>query len=142
MRVDRLIALAEDAGAAKAVRLQVGAAFHSELMQSVQARMGEAIGAARVKDPAVPIVANASGRLVTRAEDVRRALVDQIASPVRWVDCVRTLRDAGCTRFVELGPGRVLAGLIRQIDRGADVITVETPAKLEELGSTHIARTA
>jgi len=124
--VERLIELAEAAGAGKVVRLQVGAAFHSELMEPVRRRMADAMDSARWVDPRVPLVSNASGAIVRTAQEVRDALVEQIASPVRWIDCVRALDRAGATRYLELGPGRVLTGLVRQIlGRDADASAVE-----------------
>ena len=82
-------------------------------------------------------MANFSGSPVEDAASVREALTEQIASPVRWVDCVRTLVDAGCTDFLELGSGRVLGGLVRQI-AGSDVQTVSTdsPEVLEEFAAS------
>jgi [acyl-carrier-protein] S-malonyltransferase len=124
------MALAEEAGATRVVRLQVGAAFHSELMEPVQARMAEAMEGVAWSDPQVPLASNAFGRLVQTADEVRDALVAQIASPVRWVDCVGALVDAGCTTYLELGPGRVLSGLVRQIVPEADVTTAGTPEDL------------
>jgi [acyl-carrier-protein] S-malonyltransferase len=118
--VERLLELAGEAGAARTVRLQVGAAFHSPLMTPVQTSLAETMKTIDWSDPEVPLVANFSGREVSDQDGLREALIAQIASPVRWVDCVRTLVDAGCTRFLELGPGRVLSGLVRQI-AGADV---------------------
>jgi [acyl-carrier-protein] S-malonyltransferase len=136
--VERLMELAGEAGAARTVRLQVGAAFHSELMKPVQARLSETMDELAWSDLDVPLVANFSGGQVSDAGAVREALTAQIASPVRWVDCVRTLVDAGCTDFVELGPGRVLSGLVRQI-AGADVnaAPADSPAKLEELAAAY-----
>jgi [acyl-carrier-protein] S-malonyltransferase len=128
--VERLMALAEEAGATRVVRLQVGAAFHSELMEPVQAKMAEAMEGVAWSDPLVPIASNAFGRLVSKADEVREALVAQIASPVRWVDCVRALVAAGGTTFLELGPGRVLAGLVRQIEPEVDVVSAGTPDQL------------
>lgn len=130
--VEALMPLAQEAGAAKVVRLQVGAAFHSELMKPVQARMAEAMADIPWKDPDVPLVSNASGETVETADGVRNALVEQIASPVRWVDCVRTLVDRGCTTFLELGPGRVLANLVRQIASDVDIASADSPRTLEE----------
>src|SRR6266542_2793397 len=104
------MALAGEAGAAKVVRLQVGAAFHSELMKPVQARMAEAMADVTWSDPQTPLVANFSGEILTTGEEVHQALIAQIASPVHWVDCVRALVDAGCTTFLELGSGRVVLG--------------------------------
>jgi [acyl-carrier-protein] S-malonyltransferase len=130
--VERLMELAKEAGADKVVRLQVGAAFHSELMKPAQARMAEAMEDVEWHDPSVPMASNASGKLVTSADDVRAALVAQIASPVRWVECVGSLTDAGAGTFLELGPGRVLGGLVKQIlGMETDVTSVDSPAKLE-----------
>jgi [acyl-carrier-protein] S-malonyltransferase len=128
--VVRLLELATEAGAQRAVRLRVGAAFHSELMKPVQERMRERLESAAWSDPEVPMAANHSGRLATSADDVRDALVTQIASPVLWVDCVRTLVDSGCDDFWELGPGRVLTGLVKQIEPGVEVRAADAPEKL------------
>jgi [acyl-carrier-protein] S-malonyltransferase len=113
--VKRLVELAKETGAGRALPLPVGAAFHSRLMEPVQAKLDEMMDGLDWNDPEVPLAANFSGSAVTHAAGVRHALVQQIASPVRWVDCVRTLLDSGCTTFLELGPGRVLGGLVRQI---------------------------
>jgi [acyl-carrier-protein] S-malonyltransferase len=132
--VEKLMELAEAAGAQKVVRLQVGAAFHSALMEPAQAKMADAMGEVSWSAPQVPLASNASGTLVTTADAVREALIAQIASPVRWVECVRALDSAGGTTFVELGPGRVLSGLVRQIlGMDADVAPVDSPEKLEAL---------
>ena len=132
--VERLLELAQDAGATRALRLQVGAAFHSRLMEPVQARLSDTTEGLDWSDPAPPLVANHSGQIVADGQGVRSALVAQIASPVLWVDCVRTLVDAGCTRFVEVGPGRVLSGLVRQIAGGdVEAVPADSRAKLEQL---------
>jgi [acyl-carrier-protein] S-malonyltransferase len=132
--VERLLELASEAGAERVVRLQVGAAFHSELMRPAQARMAEAMEDVAWSDPSVPLASNASGRLVATAGEVRQALVDQIASPVRWVDCARALAAAGADTFLELGPGRVLAGLIRQtLGTETDVSSADSPQRLDRL---------
>jgi [acyl-carrier-protein] S-malonyltransferase len=134
--VESLMRLADEAGAAKVVRLQVGAAFHSALMKPVQARMAEAMEDVDWSDPSVPLVSNASGTIVRTGDEVHKALVEQIASPVRWVDCVRALVDAGCDTFLELGPGRVLGGLVRQIV-GTDAATAsaDSPEKIDEFAA-------
>src|SRR5256714_1146318 len=111
--VERLMELAKEAGAEKGVPLQGGAAFHSRLMKPAQGRQAEAMAGVAWSDPSVPMASNASGSLVTTADEVRQALVAQIASPVRWVDCAHTLSDAGAGRYLELGPGRVLGGVTR-----------------------------
>jgi [acyl-carrier-protein] S-malonyltransferase len=130
--IARLGRLAEEAGAERVVPIAAGAAFHSELMQPVQAQMGEAMSGVDWRDPLVPVAVNADGRLVRSAAELRDALVSEIARPVRWVDCVRSLLDAGCTGFVELGPGRVLAGLIRQIEPATSVFSADSPSRLAE----------
>ena len=130
--VERLVELAPEAGASRAVRLTVGAAFHSQLMKPVQTELELATQTLGWTDPVAPLAANHSGELVDQGEAVRLALVAQIASPVRWVDCVRTLLDAGCTRFVEIGPGRVLTGLVRQIaDSEVEAVAADSREKLE-----------
>jgi [acyl-carrier-protein] S-malonyltransferase len=135
--VERLMQLAQEEGAKKVVRLQVGAAFHSELMRPVQARMAEATADVTWSDPEVPLAANASGTIVRTGDEVHEALIAQIASPVRWVDCVHALVDAGCTTFLELGPGRVLSGLVRQIvGADADVTPADSREKLESFASS------
>jgi len=130
--VVELMRLAEEAGADKVVRLQVGAAFHSVLMEPVQERMRDAMAAVEFSDPDIPLVSNASGTAVTTADGVRDALVAQIASPVRWVDCVQTLAAAGCSTYLELGSGRVLGGLVKQVlGMETDVSSVDSPSKVE-----------
>jgi [acyl-carrier-protein] S-malonyltransferase len=130
--VARAMELAEEAGAAKVVPLQVGAAFHSALMEPAQRRMGDEMDLVEWRDAAVPIASNALGALVQDAADVRQALFDQIASPVRWVDCVEALASAGVDTYLELGPGRVLSGLVRGIlGTDADVAAADSPEKLE-----------
>jgi [acyl-carrier-protein] S-malonyltransferase len=122
--------LARQAGAEKAVRLQVGAAFHSELMKPVQARLGDRMATITWKDPEVPLVANFSGELRTRGDEIHEALLAQIASPVQWVACVQTLLQAGCTTFLELGSGRVLTGLVRQVEPDVDAFAADSPTKI------------
>lgn len=130
--VDRVVVLAEEAGARSAMRLQVGAAFHSPMMKPVQAQLAESMESLSWGDPSVPIASNATGRLVRTAEDVREALTRQIASPVLWAQCVETLLAEGCGRFLELGPGRILSGLVRQVDRGVEASAADSPEKLEQ----------
>jgi [acyl-carrier-protein] S-malonyltransferase len=131
--VERAAALARERGARRAMPLRVGAAFHSPLMETVREKLRDALAGVEVRDTEIPLAANASGALVRDAEDVREALVMQIVSPVRWVDCVETLRGAGCARFLELGPGRVLTELVRKIDAEAEVWPADSPERLREI---------
>jgi [acyl-carrier-protein] S-malonyltransferase len=130
--VERAMELAQEAGAEKVVRLQVGAAFHSELMKPTQTKMAEAMEDVQWNEPQVPMAANASGTLLTSAEDIHQALIAQIASPVRWVECVQALDQSGAATYLELGSGRVLSGLVKQIlGMETDVSTADSPAKIE-----------
>jgi [acyl-carrier-protein] S-malonyltransferase len=135
--VDTLMALAEEAGADKVVRLQVGAAFHSRLMQPVQRRMAEEMETVTWSDADVPLAANYLGGLVQTGEEIHKALIEQIASPVRFVDCVQSLSAAGAESFLELGSGRVLSGLVKQIvGMEVDAASADSPSKLENFVST------
>ena len=135
--VVRAMELAEEAGADKVVRLQVGAAFHSKLMEPAQQKMGSELDTVSWDEPDVPLASNAFGKLVETSGEIRDALYTQIASPVRWVDCTRALEQAGVTTFVELGPGRVLSGLVKQIlGMEADASSADSRKKLENLVSS------
>jgi [acyl-carrier-protein] S-malonyltransferase len=138
--VDNAATLAEEAGASRVVKLQVGAAFHSSLMEPVQAKMAEAMGEVEWRDPRVPLVSNATGAVVRTGDDVRTALLTQIASPVLWVDCVQTLVAEGVTRFLEVGPGRVLAGLVRQIATDGETFSADSPERLTEFAGLEAVR--
>ena len=133
--VDALVAAAPDAGADRAIKLQVGAAFHSEAMVPVREKMAERMADVTFSDPTIPIVSNASGKIVTTADGIREALLAQIASPVRWVDCVETLAGEGVDTYLELGPGRTLIGLVRQIKDDQDVTAADNPKKLNKFVS-------
>ena len=132
--------LARQAGAERVVSIAAGAAFHGELMRSVQERMSEAMAGVQWSEPLVPIAVNAHGRIVRSAGELRDALAAEIASPVRWVDCVRSLVGAGCDAFLELGPGRVLAGLVRQIEPGTDVFSADSPERLDAYAAERAAK--
>jgi [acyl-carrier-protein] S-malonyltransferase len=124
--VERLIELAEEAGARRAMRLQVGGAFHSEMMKPVQERLGAKMEELTWQDPETPLVANCSGEVLTTGSAIHEALITQIASPVLWLDCVQTLRGEGCETFLELGPGRVLSGLVKKIEPDAEIVNAES----------------
>lgn len=135
--IEKIIELAQQAGAEKAVRLQVGAAFHSVFMRPLQSRLLETMDTLTWRDPEVPLVSDASADLVTTAAGMREALTAQIASPVRWVECVRTLIGSGCTSFLELGSGRVLSGLVRQINPDVETASADTPDKVSKFAQKH-----
>jgi [acyl-carrier-protein] S-malonyltransferase len=133
--VERLVDLAKEAGAKRALRLQVGAAFHSELMVPVFERLRETVEGVSFSDLRTPLVAICSAEVVRSADAIREALLRQIISPVRWVEVVQTLVGSGCRSFLELGPGRVLTGLVRQIEPDAELATADSVQKLEEFAT-------
>jgi [acyl-carrier-protein] S-malonyltransferase len=136
--VERLLSVLESEPGARAMRLPVGAAFHSSLMVPVRDELRGPLGEVEIAAPAVPLVANHSGLPVDDADGVRTALVEQIANPVRFADCVRSLVDAGCTDFLELGPGRVLTGLVRQVaGRDVNAAAADSRERIEAFAATH-----
>jgi [acyl-carrier-protein] S-malonyltransferase len=133
--VMRLLELAQEAGAKRAIRLQVGAAFHSELMVPVHERLRQTIEEVSFSDPHTPIVGVASAEVLRSAEEVREALLAQIISPVRWVEVAQRLAQSGCSSYLEVGPGRVLIGLIRQIQPGVELAAADSIQKLDEFAA-------
>jgi len=121
----------KEAGAKRAVMLPVSGPFHSALMQPAQDALATALESIPFADPAFPVASNADARLLTRASEVRDALIRQVTAPVRWVECIQLLADAGATHFIEVGPGKVLTGLNRQIDKSLSTTNVEDPASLD-----------
>jgi [acyl-carrier-protein] S-malonyltransferase len=126
--VERLAEVARHQGA-RVVRLPVGGAFHSPIMDPVREAMAGVADAFAWHDPNVALVANVSGAPLVDGAAVRAALVEQISRPVRWADCVRTLVAAGCDLFVELGAG-VLTGLVRSVDPGVPAHAADSRARL------------
>ena len=130
--VERAVALATERGGKMSVMLPVSAPFHCSLMAPAGTRLAPELDAAQVAAPRLPVVRNVDAGVTRRAEDVRPFLLRQVASPVRWTDCVQRLAAEGATAFVEVGPGRVLSGLLRRILTGARGQSVEDPAGLEK----------
>jgi [acyl-carrier-protein] S-malonyltransferase len=117
-------------GAKRAIPLAVSAPFHCPLMKPAEDRLAPELRALSAHDPAIPVVANVDALPKRTAADAIEALVRQVSSPVRWEDVVRRLIADGATTFVEMGPGAVLAGLIRKIDRSVAVFSIEDDAGL------------
>jgi [acyl-carrier-protein] S-malonyltransferase len=130
--VERAVALAKERGARKAVMLQVSAPFHCPLMQPAQDRLAALLEALPFADAAVPVVVNVDARLATGAEALRDALVRQVTGTVRWVESMQALIAEGPEFFLEVGPGKVLSGLLRQIDRERKHAHVQDGATLEQ----------
>jgi [acyl-carrier-protein] S-malonyltransferase len=130
--VEKAIAICKAKGARRAVMLPVSAPFHCALMQPAQEDLARVLGGVTLRDPQIPVAANVTGKLVTTASEARDALIQQVTSEVRWVGCVQTLVAAGANVFVEAGPGKVLTGLMKQIDAGQRALNVEDAASLEK----------
>ena len=111
--VERAAKLAEEAGARRVVMLNVGGAFHTSLMSPAAEAMAPIIAAADVSDPSTPVIGNVAAESLTTADDVRADLTAQIRRPVRWRDTVLRMHDMGVEQYVEMGPGKVLTGLVR-----------------------------
>jgi [acyl-carrier-protein] S-malonyltransferase len=129
--VERASALAKGKGARRAVMLPVSAPFHCSLMQPAQEEVARVLAGLTLSNPTIPVAANVTGHLLTTADAVRDALIRQVTGAVRWVDCVQSLIAASPTHFVEAGPGKVLCGLLKQIDPAQKSFNVEDAASLE-----------
>jgi [acyl-carrier-protein] S-malonyltransferase len=130
--VARASELAKERGAKKVVPLQVSAPFHCALMQPAQDRLADVLKAIKVHDPRFPIVANVTADVTKDGGKERDLLVRQVTAPVRWVESMRKMIEEGGSLFVEVGPGKVLTGLLRQIDRAQKCVNVEDSASLEK----------
>jgi len=130
--VERASAICKAKGARRAVMLPVSAPFHCALMQPAQEEVARVLSGLAMHDPRIPVAANVTGGMVTTADAARDALVRQVTGAVRWVDCVSSLKSAGAEVFVEVGPGNVLCGLLKQIDGELKSLNVEDAASLEK----------
>jgi len=130
--VERAAELAKQRGAKRAVMLPVSAPFHCALMQPAQDRLGKDLLALQFSDPAIPVVANVDAEPKTSADAARNALIRQVTGAVLWSSCVQNLIALGAKVFIEAGPGKVLTGLMRQIDRAQTAVNVEDEASLQK----------
>ena len=130
--VKRAAALCKEAGAKRTLMLPVSAPFHCALMQPAQESLANQLESVAFHDPGFPVVCNVDARLVRRGADARDTLIRQVTGAVRWVECIQQLKSCGATQFLEVGPGRVLSGLNRQIDPTLKTANVEDPASLEK----------
>jgi len=129
--VKRAVELASQSGAKRAVVLPVSAPFHSALMAPAQQRLEVDLRKAAFANLRVPLVTNVDADSISTGEEARQALVRQVTMPVRWEESARLLIEEGVTSFVEVGPGRVLTGLLRQIERSVHALNVEDEKSLE-----------
>lgn len=129
--VDRAMAACKSAGAKRALSLPVSAPFHTELMRPAAERLASQIEAAEFKAPQIPVMHNVSAKSEMDPAKIKALMVEQIYSPVRWVECVQGLCSQGVETTLECGPGKVLSGLSKRIDKGLVTLAVETPQELE-----------
>ena len=122
----------KEAGAKRAVMLPVSAPFHSRLMEPAALRLKEELDKIQVSDAQIPVVANVTGKILTNANEIKESLVTQAANPVLWEDCVAEMVNFGVTRFVEVGPGKVLTGFTKKINKDMELANVEDIASLEK----------
>ena len=130
--VHRAADLCKQAGAKHTVMLHVSAPFHCALMQPAQDALAADLQTVTFADPTIPVAANINATLITDAPAARQALVLQVTGAVRWVDCIQLLIAQGVTHFIEVGPGKVLSRLMRQIDREQKALHVEDIASLDK----------
>ncbi len=131
--VKQAMELADKAGAMKTVELNVSGAFHSPLMSSAKSAMIEALGETELNPARFPVVMNVTAEATTEPDQILENLISQLDSPVRWTETIETLREGGAESFVEVGPGRVLQGLNRRIDRSLPIRGIERIEQMEEL---------
>jgi [acyl-carrier-protein] S-malonyltransferase len=129
--VKRAVEIASQSGAKRAVILPVSAPFHCALMMPAQQRLEPDLRATEFSALKIPLITNVDAQAITTGEEARDALIRQVTAPVRWLDSVREMIESGVTVFVEVGPGKVLTGLLRQIDRSVRVFNVEDSASLQ-----------
>lgn len=127
--IDAGEAAAKELGAKRYVKLPVAGAFHSEVMRPAADGLKSEINKFAIKDAVIPVVANVTASEITKADDIKTSLVSQVVSSVRWVECVEYMMSKGVDTFIEVGPGNVLSGLIKKIDKNLKAINV---GKLEE----------
>ncbi|MEX1113711.1 MAG: ACP S-malonyltransferase [Akkermansiaceae bacterium] len=129
--IDDAVARAKDFGIRRAIKLNVAGAYHSRLMQSAQDKLAIELAAVSMQSPAIPVICNFGASAVSEPAEIRRMLENQVTGSVRWNESIQALIAMGHRTFLELGPGKVLAGLVGKIDKEATVHSVEDLASLE-----------
>lgn len=130
--VEKACELAREAGAKRALPLAVSAPFHCSLLAPAGEALRAELACVALAPPAIPVVSNVTGGVIGAGEDVKALLVRQVSSPVRWEACVRTMLAQGVDTFVEIGPGKVLSGFVRKIDKDARILNADDMASIRE----------
>jgi [acyl-carrier-protein] S-malonyltransferase len=129
--IDAAVEKARDHGIRRAIKLNVAGAYHSRLMQSAQDQLAAELAGVAMQSPGIPVVCNFGASVVSDPTEIRSMLEKQVTGSVRWTESIRLLCEKGHRTFIELGPGKVLAGLVAKIDKEATVHSVEDLASLE-----------
>ena len=131
--LEKLMEIAKARGARKAIPLKVSAPFHSSLMELAKNKLANYLQNIDIRDPEIPLICNVNADYVRNREEVRSALIEQMTHPVKWVDIIKKMNLEGINYFIELGPGKVLGGLIKQILPQAKIFNVFDSISLEEV---------
>ncbi|MEK5522617.1 ACP S-malonyltransferase [Heyndrickxia sp. FSL W8-0423] len=123
--VEKASVLAKEKGAKRALPLQVSGPFHSELMKPAAQKFVEVLDEVKVQDSKIPVIANVTAAPISKASDIKEKLIEQLYSPVLWEDSVLTMLELGVDTFIEIGPGKVLSGLIKKINRNVKTYSVQ-----------------
>lgn len=131
--VEKASELAKEKGARRVIPLQVSGPFHSSLMKPAADQLSTILDTINISNATVPVISNVTAEPCTSSEEIKKNLLEQIYSPVLWEDTVRKLMDLGVDRFIEVGPGNVLSGLVKKVNRRASVHAISTPEQLDQL---------
>ena len=124
--IDLACAKLTELGAKRAIKLSVGGAFHSPLMEPARAELAEAINSTHFNTPVCPVYQNVTAGPVSDPEEIKKNLIAQLTAPVRWTQTVKNMISDGCTSFTEVGPGQVLQGLVKKVDRSVETFGINT----------------
>ena len=133
--VETAVGVAKEYGIGRATMLNVAGAYHSRLMESAYLKLGEVLADLPMQSPRFPVISNVTGEEVKTPEEIRETLREQVTGTVRWADCMQRLIDLGCDLFIELGPGNVLAGLLKRTNRAVAVISVGDSESVQKCGA-------
>jgi [acyl-carrier-protein] S-malonyltransferase len=133
--VETAVGVAKEYGIGRAMMLNVAGAYHSRLMESAYEKLEKTLAGVSIQSPRFPVISNVTGEEVKAPEEIRQTLRDQVTGTVRWTDCMQRLIDLGCDFFIELGPGNVLAGLLKRTNRDTNVMSVGDAESVRKCGA-------
>jgi [acyl-carrier-protein] S-malonyltransferase len=134
-RVETAVGVAKEYGIGRAMMLNVAGAYHSRLMESAYVKLEKVLADLPMQSPDFAVISNVTGGEVKTPQEIRQTLRDQVTGTVRWTDCMQRLIHLGCDSFIELGPGTVLAGLLKRMNRRIEVTSVSGPESVRECGA-------